>query len=73
MMLEFTKKILKAVSFDAQLFQKELVKGLGRITEIEELKNFRVWCIEEFGKVFPKIIKITFQDNLKPIRIKNLE
>ena len=40
-MIEFTQKILKAVSFDKQLFQKELIKALKWITDAEEVKKFQ--------------------------------
>ncbi|GAA4281003.1 hypothetical protein [Gaetbulibacter aestuarii] len=41
-MLEYTKTILKKVSFDANLFCKEVQKALQRLLpyEIEELKVF---------------------------------
>lgn len=41
-MLEYTKTILKKVSFDANLFCKEVQKALNRLLpyEIEELKVF---------------------------------
>lgn len=60
-MLELTKKILKKVSFDAFLFQKELNKALHWITDAEEMQKFREWCIIEFGSVYPVIIKKTFE------------
>ena len=59
-MLEVTKKILKEVSFDRQLFQKELSKSLRWMTSKEELKRFQEWCISEFGNVYPLIIRNTF-------------
>lgn len=59
-MLELTKKILKTVSFDAQLFQKELNKALKWITDAEEIKKFQEWCIVEFGSVYPLIIRKAF-------------
>ncbi|MEN9998034.1 MAG: hypothetical protein RI922_1024 [Bacteroidota bacterium] len=59
-MLELTKKILKTVSFDAQLFQKELNKALKWITDAEEIKKFQEWCILEFGSVYPLIIRKAF-------------
>ena len=59
-MLEFTKKILRGVSFDAQLFQKELYKSLKWITDVEEIKRFREWCITEFGNRYPVIIDKAF-------------
>lgn len=59
-MLELTKKILKGVSFDPQLFQKELNKALKWINDAEEVKKFKEWCIVEFGNTYPMIISKTF-------------
>ncbi len=59
-MLELTKKILRNVSFDAALFQKELHKALKWITDAEEVQRFQEWCITEFGAKYPKIIKRAF-------------
>lgn len=41
-MLEYTKTVLKKVSFDAYLFCKELKKAISRLLpqEIEELKQW---------------------------------
>lgn len=41
-MLEYSKTVLKKVSFDAKLFCKELEKAISRLLpeEIEELKNW---------------------------------
>lgn len=43
--LEYTKTILKKVSFDTELFCKELEKGIKRLLpfEIEEL---RIWLLK---------------------------
>ena len=59
-MLEFTKKILRGVSFDPHLFQKELNKALKWITDAEEVRKFQEWCITEFGAKYPVIIKKAF-------------
>lgn len=60
-MLEFTKKILRGVSFDAQLFQKELHKTMKWITDAEEIKKVQEWCIVEFGSTYPKILSNAFK------------
>lgn len=41
-MLEYTKTVLKKVSFDANLFCKELKKAISRLLpqEVEELKQW---------------------------------
>lgn len=59
-MFELTKKILRNVSFDAQLFQKELHKALKWITDAEEVHRFQEWCITEFGTTYPRIINRAF-------------
>ncbi|HIP31908.1 MAG TPA: hypothetical protein EYG86_04015 [Crocinitomicaceae bacterium] len=59
-MIEFTQKILRAVSFDKQLFQKELGKALKWITDAEEIQKFQEWCIVEFGAKYPKVISKAF-------------
>lgn len=59
-MLELTKKILKKVSFDSALFQKELNKALKWITDAEEMQRFKEWCIVEFGSTYPLIVKNAF-------------
>ncbi len=59
-MLEFTKKILTSVSFDPQLFQKELYKALKWINDAEEVRKFHEWCIVEFGSKYPAIIRKAF-------------
>ena len=60
-MLELTKKILSNVSFDRILFQKELNKALSWISDTEELKSFKMWCIVEFGGKYPNIISRAFE------------
>lgn len=63
-MLDLTKKILRGVSFDANLFQKELNKGLKWITDTEEIRRFQEWCIKEFGGKYPAIINKAFSGKL---------
>lgn len=47
-MLEYCKVILEKVSFDPNLFRKELYKAFAELVpdEFIELKN---WCIQKFG------------------------
>ena len=63
-MLDLTKKILRGVSFDAHLFQKELNKGLKWISDAEEIRRFQEWCITEFGSKYPSIINKAFSAKL---------
>jgi hypothetical protein len=59
-MLELTKKILRNVSFDPKLFRKELLKSLNWIRDIDELKKFKDWCLNEFGSIYPIILQEVF-------------
>jgi len=59
-MLKYAKEILTKVSFDAQLFEKELKKAIKMLVhdELIELKN---WCLEKFGKLYNPLINRCFQ------------
>ncbi len=54
-MLEYAKMILKKVSFDRRLFEKELIKALKLIIP-NDLKEFKNWCYEQFGHVYNVIL-----------------
>jgi hypothetical protein len=60
-MVELCKEILTKVSFDRYLFQKELKKAIKWIQNPVELRQFKEWCIREFGGKYPKIIEKTFK------------
>lgn len=47
-MLDYFKSILTRVSFDAKLFEKELLKAIKSLVadEVQELKG---WCYANFG------------------------
>jgi hypothetical protein len=59
-MFELTKKILVKVSFDPQLFQKELTKAIRWMSNTEEIQRLREWCLKEFGTIYPSIINKAF-------------
>ena len=65
LMFELTKKILVRVSFDPQLFQKELAKAIRWMTDSEEVQRLREWCIKEFGAVYPSIVHTAFSSQVK--------
>ncbi|MBY0426666.1 MAG: hypothetical protein K2Q22_13585 [Cytophagales bacterium] len=58
-MLEYSKLILKKVSFDPTLFTKELRKSLDWIAAHEQ-KLLMQWCLMEFGNDYGKQILETF-------------
>jgi hypothetical protein len=59
-MLELCKKVLLKVSFDAKLFQKELLKALTWLNQKEDIERLKIWCIENFGKKYPLVLAKVF-------------
>jgi DNA replication protein DnaD len=59
-MLEYSKTVLKKVSFDAKLFCKELKKAISRLLpdEIEELKLWLHQFITDKPELRPSLIYI---------------
>lgn len=60
-MLEFSKHILKSVSFDRALFQKELMKMLHRLKPDEALL-LKVWALTTFGHLYGDLIREAYQN-----------
>lgn len=58
-MLEYVKTILKKVSFDLKLFEKELVKAIASLLE-KEVKTLKRWCYRTFGKSHRPILDRCF-------------
>lgn len=58
-MLEFKKKILKTVSFDLHLFEKELMKATKWLAS-EELEDLQKWCYINFGGHYTNIMDRCF-------------
>jgi hypothetical protein len=46
--LDYSKKILEKVSFDAQLFAKELNKAINVLTQVE-IERLERWVYETFS------------------------
>lgn len=63
-MVELSKNILRKVSFDKQLFQKELEKAIRWIGKAEELQSFKDWCVIEFGNLYPGVLRKVFGKNV---------
>ena len=60
-MLEFAKKVLQNVSFDRDLFRKELRKAIRFMGRQDSLVLY-TWCILNFGEKYKDIIVQVFQD-----------
>ncbi len=58
-MVELSKHVLQKVSFDRELFKKELRKSLKWIKP-EEWVPFKAWCLATFGTKYPDVIADTF-------------
>ena len=54
-MFEYTKQILTKVSFDRNLFRKELIKSL-RLLKRDERRLLRLWCVVTFATYSDVII-----------------
>lgn len=59
-MLEFCKKVLEKVSFDQNLFKKELLKAI-KWVKVEELEVLRRWCLIKFGNLYRSLIEDSFK------------
>lgn len=56
-MFEYTKQILTKVSFDRNLFRKELVKAL-QLLKKEERIMLRIWCVASFAAYSDIILEV---------------
>ena len=56
-MLEFTKKILKKVSFDKILFRKELAKSM-RWLNRQEVLTLKIWALTTFSQYKNTILEV---------------
>lgn len=58
-MLNYFKTVLKKVSFDARLFEKELRKAI-RTLIAEELQELRSWCYANYGSQYEAVLNRCF-------------
>ncbi len=62
-MLEYVKMILRKVSFDRSLFEKELRKALVGLAG-QEVEALRVWCFATFSGRYRTILTRCFRTAL---------
>jgi len=60
-MFELSKIILQKVSFDHELFRKELGKAIKWLQPTNEVKKLYTWCTEKFDTTFKNDIEQVFQ------------
>ena len=58
-MLEYVKTILSKVSFDSNLFEKELKKAIGSLVN-SELDELQRWCYKQFSRTHMPILQRCF-------------
>ncbi len=58
-MLEYFKTILSKVSFDPDLFKKELLKAINNLVH-EEILKLKEWCYQQFGHTHQQILNYCF-------------
>ena len=56
-MLEFSKKILSKVSFDKNLFKKELSKSIRWLTK-KEVLTLKIWALTTFAQYKNIILEV---------------
>ncbi len=62
-MLDYTKLILRKVSFSRELFGKELRKSIKWLKK-DEILLLQTWCIITFGDIYGDVIQETFKQLL---------
>jgi hypothetical protein len=58
-MLKYAKQVLSKVSFDKDLFEKELMKALKMLVPVE-IMELKKWCYQKFGKLYRSILDRCF-------------
>ena len=58
-MLNYVKTVLSKVSFDARLFEKELLKAI-KMLIAEEVSELKRWCYTSFGEQHEAILNRCF-------------
>ncbi|NQT76776.1 MAG: hypothetical protein HQ565_03610 [Bacteroidetes bacterium] len=59
-MLDYTKLILRKVSFSRELFGKELKKSIKWLKK-DEILLLQTWCVISFGDIYGDVIQETFK------------
>lgn len=59
LMLEYFKTILSKVSFDAVLFEKELIKAIKSLIP-DEIVKLKEWCYDQYGHIYSNTLNYCF-------------
>ncbi len=63
-MFELSKEVLEKVSFDRDLFKKELEKAIKWLRQSNEVKSLQKWCYAKFGHLYYDVIVSSFSKNI---------
>ncbi|MGB3616787.1 MAG: hypothetical protein WBA12_01595 [Catalinimonas sp.] len=63
-LLDYAKLILQKVSFDKNLFEKELRKSIARLVP-NEIEDLRAWCYDQFSHVHHLVLDRAFAAYLR--------
>jgi hypothetical protein len=63
-MFEYSKENLTKVSFDKELFRKELIKSIKWVTA-DERKLLLLWCLATFQDKYGSIISQAFRQVIR--------
>ncbi len=58
-MLRYAKQVLSKVSFDKELFEKELRKAIKMLVPVE-IRELKKWCYRKFSKLYRAILDRCF-------------
>ena len=58
-MLKYAKQVLSKVSFDKELFEKELMKAIKMLVPVE-IRELKKWCYRKFGNLYRTILDKCF-------------
>ena len=62
-MLEYVKLILSKVSFQKELFEKELRKAIEMLVP-DEVVQLKDWCYNQFGEVYQVVLNRCFSGTI---------
>ena len=62
-MLKYTETVLQKVSFNRELFKKELRKSIQWLKR-DEVVLLQAWCIINFGNVYQDVITEVFNNSI---------
>ena len=63
-MMDFSKEVLRKVSFDRMLFKKELIKARNWLGQQDQLV-LKAWALATFGHMYRDVIMDVFRTTIR--------